>query len=566
MQSIWLVGINAKFAHTNPAIRYLKNYADNPAVGIAEYTINMPLESILSDLLNKGGRAYGFSVYIWNVDFCRRLGAALKREGAAVLFGGPEATYSPESFLEYGDVILGEGEKPFRAWTEAFLAGRETRRETPSLCFLEGGKKRTNPATPPVELQELEQPYFDLKELKNRVVYYESSRGCPFACSYCLSSIEKGVRFAPAEKVKQDLELFRRAGVMRVKFVDRTFNADKARAKEIFRDIAEKGGNTGFHFEIAADLLDDETAEILSRAKKGLIQLEIGVQSTHPPTLRAIRREQDFSHTRRMVRRIAEGGNVHQHLDLIAGLPLEGLGEFAKSFDDVMDVGAEKVQLGFLKVLHGSAMEAEAARYGIEYQKSAPYEVTRTDAIAPAELALLHEIEYLLDRAYNSGLFPQTVRWFSRQCGGYFAFFREWNDLAKEGKPPRNWTEGDLAASLLAFGERRNIPFGRDFLRWDALCRNFRPRLPEFLEQPGREAERRAFYRDFPEEWVPENRKGKRPWHYTRLEWFSADIPGYLREGKLQEKETIVLFDYAADIRRVLGQEPFQEKSETGKQ
>ena len=224
--------------------------------------------------------------------------------------------------------------------------------------------------------------------------------------------------------------------------LDRTFNADKARAKEIFRDIAEKGGNTGFHFEIAADLLDDETAEILSRAKKGLIQLEIGVRSSHPPTLRAIRREQDFSHTRRMVRRIAEGGNVHQHLDLIAGLPLEGLGEFAKSFDDVMDVGAEKVQLGFLKVLHGSAMEAEAARYGIEYQKSAPYEVTRTDAIAPAELALLHEIEYLLNRAYNSGLFPQTVRWFSRQCGGYFAFFREWNDLAKEGKPPRNWTGG----------------------------------------------------------------------------------------------------------------------------
>lgn len=176
-----------------------------------------------------------------------------------------------------------------------------------------------------------------------------------------------------------------------------------------------------------------------------------------------------------------------------------------------MDVGAEKVQLGFLKVLHGSAMEAEAARYGIEYQKSAPYEVTRTDAIAPSELALLHEIEYLLDRTYNSGLFPGTVRWFSRQCGGYFAFFRKWNDLAKEGKPPRNWTEEELAASLLAFGERRNIPFGRDFLRWDALCRNFRPRLPEFLEQPGREAERRAFYRDFPEEWVPENRKGKRP-------------------------------------------------------
>ncbi len=549
---ILLVGVNAKYAHTNPAIRYLKNAAASEDVEIAEYTVNMPLEQVFEELLEKKASVYGFSTYIWNIEYCKKLASRLKKAGSVVLFGGPEASAcSPELFECADYIIAGEGETTFRAWTSSFLKG-ENVKNTPSLCYQEGDSIIRNPAEQPVELDALPQPYSDLGELKGRIVYYESSRGCPFSCSYCLSSLTKGVRFSSLEKVKRDIDTFVGAGVLKVKFVDRTFNADRRRAKEIFSYIAKKGGNTGFHFEIAADLLDEETAEILGRAKKGLIQLEIGVQSTYPPALRAVHRIQDFAYTKKMVELLGRPGNVRLHLDLIAGLPYEGLIEFARSFDDVLSTGAHKVQLGFLKVLKGSEIEKDAEKYGIRYADTAPYEVLSTAAIRADELQLLRQIEYLLDRTYNSALFRETVRWFARQLGGSFSFFSQLVDFCTQnGADAAKLTEVGLAKLLYDFGKGKGIEYTEDFVKFDCLSRAFRPRLPDFLED-AHEEERRAFYRHLPEEFVISFKPGKRAWHYSRIEWFSLDLQKYLTEGDICPGDHILFFDYASGERKKL--------------
>jgi len=541
---ILLVGINAKYAHTNPAIRYLKNYAGLREVEIAEYTINMPLEQVYEDLAGRKADAYGFSTYIWNVEYCRRLAARLRREGAIFLAGGPEATHSPAEILDWADYVLtGEGEAAFKEWAEAFLRGRDPR-HVPSLCYREGGQVHRNPPARQVALCELAQPYFDLPRLRGRVLYYESSRGCPFHCTYCLSSVEEGVRFSPVEKVKRDLDEFICAGVLKVKFVDRTFNADKRRAKEILAYIAERGGDTAFHFEIAGDLLDQEMVDILSRMKEGQVQLEIGVQSTHPPTLEAIRRKQDFAHTGRMVRKLVRQGNVQLHLDLIAGLPLESMDSFARSLDDVMDIGVQTVQLGFLKVLKGSRMERDARYYGISYSDTAPYEVISTATMSEADLKRLKEMAYLLERVYNSALFRHTTRWFAKEMGGYFAFFSALADhCERHGIQPEKLTEAGLTRQLLDFGTEQRLGYARDFLRLDCLLRPFRPKLPVWLED-GREAERRALYEDLPGEWRAGLPRGKRPWHYSRIQWFDFDVNAYLARGRFHPGERVFFFNY----------------------
>lgn len=538
MKKIVLVGINAKYTHTNPAIRYLAQYAGHPGVELFECTINQPAEQVAQELAAKNAALYGFSAYIWNIEYIRALAKAVP---GIVLLGGPEASSAPEEYLEFADYIIrGEGEEAFRIFADKLERGEDLR-GTPSLCYLQDGALRQNPPAPYVDLAGLLIPYENLQKFSGRVLYYESSRGCPFRCAYCLSSLSGGVRFAPVSKVLADLDRFTAAGVMKVKFVDRTFNANPARAREIFEHIIRSGGGTDFHFEIAADLLDEQTCALLERARPGQIQLEIGVQSTHRPTLAAIKRVQDFGYTARMVRRLAKAKNLHLHLDLIAGLPLEGMEQFCRSIDDVMALGAEKVQLGFLKVLKGSKMQEMAEEYGILYRAEAPYEVCQTAQISGRELAELHKVEYLLDRTYNSGLFRHTVDYFGRKMG-YAQFYLQLSgQLEQGGVLPRTLGEKQLAEVLLRFCQRSGEQMAKEMLRLDLLIKKRRPKLPAALECDA--PWKRELFRENPE-MLQSLPAGKRAWHYARLEDFSLDLCRYLKEGEICPGQGRYLFDY----------------------
>lgn len=538
MKKILLIGLNAKYSHTNPAIRSLAQYAAREEVELREYTINEPIERVAEELSALDATVYGFSSYIWNIEYIRALAGKMPGK---VLLGGPEASAAPEEYLAFSDYILkGEGEESFRVFADKLIRGEDVRK-TPGLCYKKDGIYYENPPAPAVELAALPQPYGDLSRLKGRLVYYESSRGCPFSCAYCMSSLSGGVRFAPVEKVKKDLDAFVAAGVMKVKFVDRTFNADRARAREIFAHVIRYGGQTEFHFEIAADLLDEPTCALLATAPPGRIQLEIGVQSTYAPTLAAIERVQDFSYTARMVRRLAAGKNLHLHVDLIAGLPLEGMEQFCRSIDDVMALGAEKMQLGFLKVLKGSKMRELAGKYGIEYCKKAPYEVRATAQLSPEEVQLLHKVEYLLERTYNSGLFRQTVDYFGKTQGYASFYLALCAQLAQKGTVAEMLTERALALELLEYCSQKG-GFSLEFLRLDLLLKNRRPQLPAALEQPA--PWKRKLFSELPPGLLENLPQGKRPWHYARLEEFSFDVCAYLREGILHKKQGRYLFDY----------------------
>ncbi len=541
MKKVVLVGLNAKYTHTNPAIRSLAQYARRPEVESREFTINQPLGQVAHELAALGAAAYGFSAYIWNIEYIRALAERLP---GIILLGGPEASSAPEEYLRFADyVIKGEGEEAFRAFVDRLLGGEDVRK-TPSLCYFEEGEYRENPPAPQVNLEALPQPYGDLAHLKGRLIYYESSRGCPFRCAYCLSSLSGGVRYASVSKVAADLDAFVAAGAMKVKFVDRTFNANPARAREIFRHVIERGGESEFHFEIAADLLDEPTCALLRTARPGQIQLEIGVQSTHAPTLRAISREQDFAHTARMVRQLVAGKNLHLHLDLIAGLPLEGLEDFCRSMDDVLALGAEKVQLGFLKVLKGSKMQEIEGQYGILYDARAPYEVRATAHLSAEELRALHKVEYLLERTYNSGLFRMVVDYFGRKMGYARFLFSLSRQLEREGSLPSALSEQQLGEALARFCLEAQDPMALAVLRLQLLLKKRRPHLPACLEE--RQAWKRAFYREFPQGLLENLPAGKRAWHFSRLEEFPLDILAYLKEGAIRLAPGRYLFDYTS--------------------
>ena len=337
------------------------------------------------------------------------------------------------------------------------------------------------------------------------------------------------------------MDAFIRAGVMRVKFVDRTFNADRVRAREIWQYLIDRGGETGFHFEVAPDLLDKPTAELLKKAPKGLIQLEVGLQSTHAPTLEAICRKQDVAHAKEMIRLLGEPGNVLLHVDLIAGLPKENLEAFSRSFDDAMETRAEQVQLGFLKLLPGSQLRREAEQYGICYDKEPPYEVQYTDDITLEELDQLRRIAYLLDRTYNSGLFPVTIRRYGECLDSYFSFYAAFDEfLFQRGLDAKKLGQEELAQTLVQLGESMGIEMARDVVRYDWLCRKKKPHLPLWMRDTF-DQERRLFYRDWQ---MPNLPKSKRAWHFSHLAWFDGDIHRYAAGQALEKEKTVLLFDY----------------------
>lgn len=456
MMKFLLAAVNAKYIHSNPGIYSLKAYAERTRgdlfpegaglpsvhVEIGEYTINNQMEQILEDIYRRKPDMVGFSCYIWNIVPCLELVRDLHKvlPDTDIWLGGPEVSFDAPELLgrepEVLGIMKGEGEETFAALLNCYeklgmsvrksagMSGcrdQEKKEEEfweslsslPAAAYRgKDGTIQDHPVRPVMDMSRIPFLYSRLEGFENRIIYYESSRGCPFSCSYCLSSVDKSVRFRDLELVKRELDYFLENRVPQVKFVDRTFNCRKSHALEIWRHIKEHdNGVTNFHFEIAADLLDEEELELIGTMRPGLIQLEIGVQSTNPRTIREIHRVMDLERLKKVVARINAGHNVHQHLDLIAGLPWEDYSSFRRSFNEVYAMEPEQLQLGFLKVLKGSFMYEQAENYGLVYRDKPPYEVLSTKWLSYDDVLKLKGIENMVEVYYNSGQFTRTLKY-----------------------------------------------------------------------------------------------------------------------------------------------------------
>ncbi len=418
---ILLTTLNSKFIHTNLAIRYLKEFVkDLVDVDIREYTINNDLDYILKDIYRNDYDAVFFSTYIWNVYDTAKICENLKKVKPNIIIGlgGPEVSYDSKDAMEkyeFVDYILcGEGELVFRDLTEHLLGKRKIE-DVEGIVYRYNNNVIVNKEKELLQnLDEIPSPYenLDPTEYENRIVYYETSRGCPFNCQYCLSSTLKGLRYFSIDRVKRDLKKLIDARVSQIKFIDRTFNANKKFAQEIMKFLMDNdNGYTTYHFEVTAHLLDDDTLEFLKDCKEGLFQFEIGVQSTNQKTLDAVGRRDDFKKLSYVVQKVASYRNIHQHLDLIAGLPYEDYNSFENSFNDVFNLGIEHLQLGFLKMIKGTGVRNTANEHGYKYKDYAPYEVLYNDYITYDQILKLKDIEEILERYYNSKNFVLSMRY-----------------------------------------------------------------------------------------------------------------------------------------------------------
>ena len=429
---ILLAACNAKYIHSNLAVYDLKAYSSDydKEVFLREYTINQPKDEILKDIYGSGADVVCFSCYIWNISFVRELIRDLAKilPETAFWVGGPEVSYDAEKILtempEVTGVLVGEGEKTFHNLLEYYIDGKGSLGEIRGIAYRDGEEIRHNGWRELMNLSEIPFVYQHLEEFENRIIYYESSRGCPFSCSYCLSSIDKKLRFRDLELVKKELQFFLDHKVPQVKFVDRTFNCKHEHAMAIWKYILEHdNGVTNFHFEVSADLLRDEEMNLMAKMRPGLIQLEIGVQSTNPETIRAIHRHMDLDKLKRCVDRVHSFRNIHQHLDLIAGLPYEDYDTFHRSFNDVYQMKPDQLQLGFLKVLKGSLMQGEAEKYGIVHKEKEPYEVLSTNWLPYGDVLKLKAVESMVEVYYNSGQFQHTLEYLVPLAKDAFTFY-----------------------------------------------------------------------------------------------------------------------------------------------
>lgn len=429
---ILLAACNAKYIHSNPAVYDLRAFASEykEHILLGEYTINQTKDEILKEIYRSGAEVVCFSCYIWNISFVRELIFDLKKilPGTAFWVGGPEVSFDAENFLkempQVTGVMVGEGEKTFLELARYYIEKKGTLADIRGIAFRENGEIFHNGWRNVMDLSRVPFAYEQTEDFANRIIYYESSRGCPFSCSYCLSSIDKKLRFRNLELVKKELQFFLDKKVPQVKFVDRTFNCKHDHAMEIWKYILEHdNGVTNFHFEISADLLREEELELMSRMRPGLIQLEIGVQSTNPDTIRAIHRNMDLKKLEASVARVKSFGNIHQHLDLIAGLPCEDYESFRRSFEQVYRMKPDQLQLGFLKVLKGSSMYHEAQKYEILYKEKEPYEVLSTAWLSYEDILKLKMVESMVEVYYNSGQFRKTLSWIEMYYQEMFSFY-----------------------------------------------------------------------------------------------------------------------------------------------
>lgn len=551
---VLLAAINAKYIHSNLAVYSLKAYAVQyrEEIEIAEYTINQPISEILMDLYRRKPDVLCFSCYIWNIDMVTQL----IQEAAKVLpetdiwTGGPEVSYDSRVFLldhpQVLGVMKGEGEATFLELLRYYHGENSVRlQETDGITFRKpDGSIAENPWRPVMNLSEVPFIYEDLDQFENKILYYESSRGCPFRCSYCLSSVDKCLRFRDLELVKQELRFFLEHRVPQVKFVDRTFNCKHEHAVEVWKYLREHdNGITNFHFEISADLLNEEELKLIESMRPGLIQLEIGVQSTNPETIREIRRTMQFQKVADNVRRLNKSGAVHQHLDLIAGLPYEDYESFGRSFNDVYALQPEQLQLGFLKVLKGSEMEQKKEEYGLVCQDRQPYEVLYTRWLPFDDVVRLKGVEEMAEVYYNSGQFGYTLKELAEEFETPFGFFEALRDYYESHALMQVSHSRVARYEILMNFIREEIKgreeYYRELLTLDYYLRENAKKRPDFA---GQETVEKDFLRRFYDAEADEHRYLKGYGQYdTRQLRKMTHIERFVH---LTEEELYLLFDY----------------------
>ena len=539
-----LVGINSKYVHTNLAIRYLKKYIEensNEKIKIYESSINNNIQKIIRDIVEYEPDNIFFSVYIWNVEMVFKITKELKKilPNKRIILGGPEVSYNPEEILEKNieidGILIGEGENVLLNFLTKDI------KDVKGVYYREDNKIKFNGFEPLIENLDIIPFPYDDEELEDvhKIVYYESSRGCPFNCSYCMSSIDKSVRYFSLERTKKDLKKFIDIGTRLVKFVDRTFNLNKDRYMEIWKFLLENyRENITFHFEINANIFDDEVLEFLKKVPRKLFQFEIGVQTTNPSTMKAINRNNSLDRLFHNVTCINK--NIHLHLDLIAGLPFEDYETFGKSFDYVYKTKCEMIQLGFLKMLKGTQMKDEGEKYSYKYLDFPPYEILSNEFISYKDICRLKDIEEVLDFYYNSQKFLKSVDFVVENFfESPFKFFESIGDFYKErGYLEVAHKEVAIFNNFVEYYEKMNFPKKEEFLeylKFDYL----------FMGKPG-------FY----PAWIEENKdkelhkniiekmsfRSTREAHkLTELERFSINID-------TKEREDInIFFDYSGE-------------------
>ena len=569
-----LTAINAKYIHSNPAIYSLRAHAGESLqkhIELAEYTINQNFSDILADIYKRKPDVIGFSCYIWNITYVLELVGELKKimPDLPIWMGGPEVSFDAPNLLkkypQIDGVMIGEGEETFRELLTWYVSTPVERWKNINGAWGEEKKSLTEIAglclpsgyTAPREMVDMDTLpflYSDLDAFENKIIYYESSRGCPFRCSYCLSSIDKKVRLRDLDIVKKELQYFLDHKVKQVKFVDRTFNCNHKHAMGIWEYILENdNGITNFHFEVSADILNDEEIEILSRMRPGLVQLEIGVQSTHPETIQAINRTMNVEKLERIVGMINVGHNVHQHLDLIAGLPYEDYETFAKSFDQVYGMEPEQLQLGFLKVLKGSQMHEKAEEYGIRYMDKPPYEVLYTRWLPYEDVLKLKGVEEMVELYYNSNQFRHTLAFLVKEFESPFVMYEKLADFyERKGYMVNSPARVYRYNVLLDFVKEEAAHVAEvcsELLTYDMYLRENLKSRPEFAKDLSSYKEiRRDFYMKEENErrYLPgyEAYDHKQLAKLTHLEVFRYPVWDMDGKDELTGGEYFVLFDY----------------------
>ena len=562
-KKILLVAINAKYIHSNPGIYSLKKYADvyGDNIEIAEYTINHEKRYILEEIYKRHGDVVAFSCYIWNYQYVLEISRELNKisPNTKIWFGGPEVTYDAYGVLSKNPwvslIMRGEGEGTFKELLDCLFEGTADKKDILGITYREADRILENPDRSLLDMNDIPFYYDDVKTFENRIVYYEASRGCPFSCSYCLSSIERKVRFRDINTVKRELKFFIDSSVPQVKFVDRTFNINHDFTMEIWKFILENNnGITGFHFEVSADLLKDDQLDLLEKMPPGLVQLEIGVQSTNDATIKEIDRTMNLDRLYEVVRRIKKGNNVHQHLDLIAGLPKEDFQSFKKSYDEVFALRPHQLQLGFLKVLKGSKMERMAGEYEIKYLSNPPYEVLSTKELTFDEIMQIKLVEEMTEDYYNSAQFEKTLELLVRLSKSPFEMFLDLGEYYEKnellGISQSRMKRYEI---LLEYIKEKHCEYIEEFkerMLFDLYSRENLKSRPEWLWP----LDNKGFAREFFEN--PENidkylngyvgYTTKQIMRMTHLEYFSMD---YTNEAISDSHEKVkgawLLFDYS---------------------
>lgn len=564
---VLLTAVNAKYIHSNLAIYSMKAYAEKKGcwgaeIQLAEYTINQQQDGILRKIYEEKPDVLCFSCYIWNISFIKELIQDLKKilPKTRIWVGGPEVSYDAERFLkempQVTGVMCGEGEATFLEVVKSYAQWENQEQEPemldniPGIVYRKGQELIVTGNRDILDMDELVFPYENLSLFEHKIIYYESSRGCPFSCSYCLSSIDKKLRFRSLSLVKEELQFFLDNKVPQVKFVDRTFNCKKEHAMEIWKYLKEHdNGVTNFHFEIAADLLSENEIALISTMRPGLIQLEIGVQSTNEKTLEEIRRKTSFSEICKKVQAVAAGENVHQHLDLIAGLPYEDYESFKKSFCDVYALKPQQLQLGFLKVLKGAYMQEMAEAYGCVYKSKEPYEVLKTRWLTYGEISRLKGVEEMTEVYYNSGQFSYTLEALEKEFPDAFTMYEAFADFYEEkgyfAVSHARISRYEILREFLQEKEIQNLEFYDELMVLDLYARenlktrpswamDLKPYKKQMQEFYTKEEEQPGILKDY------QGYQARQMEKMTHLEVFTYNV----LEGKTEKGIYPVVFDY----------------------